>query len=285
MRRDFGSLPLAFFLFLALRILPGDGNQGSVAGSCSCDRTIPSGTQVPQPTLDHIRKYLKAFHRCPFFIRFHLQSKSVCGGSQEQWVRELVNCFELKECGTGHGKSSHHQKHLLQASTRTPEATEGTPPYTSTPAQTSEATKGTPPDTSTPAQIQSTQQSTLPSGALSLNKNLTRHWEPTILPSGYGVKARSEAEANEKQQDDKQQKEAGAGAGTAALVPVLSLLAIVFFLVAAMFYVVCHRRETRQSSSDLQLYYTLVEPRPQRLQQEWRLVRDDAGEVADRAAG
>lgn len=25
-----------------------------------------------------------------------MQSKSVCGGSQEQWVRELVNCFELK---------------------------------------------------------------------------------------------------------------------------------------------------------------------------------------------
>ncbi|XP_021069314.1 C-X-C motif chemokine 16 [Mus pahari] len=246
MRRGFGPLPRAFFLFLlALLTLPGDGNQGSVAGSCSCDRTIYSGTQIPQGTLDHIRKYLKGFHRCQFFIRFQLQSKSVCGGSQDQWVRELVNCFERKECGTGHGKSFHHQKHLPRASTQTPEATEGTSP-----------------DTSTPAHIQSTQQSTLPSGALSLNKELTQHWEMTILPSGYGLEARPEVEANEKQQDDKQKEEPGAGAGTPALVPVLSLLAIVFFLIAALVYVLCNRRVKRQGSAGLQLWYTPVEPRP-----------------------
>lgn len=246
MRRGFGPLPLAFFLFLlALLTLPGDGNQGSVAGSCSCDRTIYSGTQIPQGTLDHIRKYLKAFHRCPFFIRFQLQSKSVCGGSQEQWVRELVNCFERKECGTGHGKSFHHQKHLPQASTQTPEATEGSPP-----------------DTSTPAHSQSTQHSTLPSGALSLNKEHTQPWEMTILPSGYGLEARPEAEANEKQQDDKQQEAPGAGASTPAWVPVLSLLAIVFFLTAAMAYVLCNRRVTQKNSAGLQLWYTPVEPRP-----------------------
>lgn len=240
-------MALALFLFLfALLTLPGDGNQGSVAGSCSCDRTILSGTQIPPAALNHMRKYLKAFHRCQFFIRFQLQSRSVCGGSQDQWVRELVNCFEHKHCGIGHGQSFHHQKHVPQASTQIPEATEGKPP-----------------DTSTAAQFQSTQQSTLPSGAPSLNKELTRHWETTTLPSGYGLEARPEAEANEKQH--KQQKEPGAGAGTPALVPVLSLLAIVFFLVAAMVCVLCNRRVTRQNSSGLQLCYTPVEPRPQGL--------------------
>lgn len=240
-------MALALFLFLfALLTLPGDGNQGSVAGSCSCDRTILSGTQIPPAALNHMRKYLKAFHRCQFFIRFQLQSRSVCGGSQDQWVRELVNCFEHKHCGIGHGQSFHHQKHVPQASTQIPEATEGKPP-----------------DTSTAAQFQSTQQSTLPSGAPSLNKELTHHWETTTLPSGYGLEARPEAEANEKQH--KQQKEPGAGAGTPALVPVLSLLAIVFFLVAAMVCVLCNRRVTRQNSSGLQLCYTPVEPRPQGL--------------------
>lgn len=247
MRRGFGPLALALFLFLfALLTLPGDGNQGSVAGSCSCDRTILSGNQIPPAALNHMRKYLKAFHRCQFFIRFQLQSRSVCGGSQDQWVRELVNCFEHKHCGIGHGQSFHHQKHVPQASTRIPEATEGKPPVTSTAAQ-----------------FQSTQQSTFPSGAPSLNKELTRQWETTTLPSGYGLEARPEAEANEKQH--KQQKEPGAGAGTPALVPVLSLLAIVFFLVAAMVCVLCNRRVTRQNSSGLQLYYTPVEPRPQGL--------------------
>lgn len=245
MRRGFGLLLLVLFVFL-LALLPGEGNQGSVAGSCSCDRTIRSGTEIPPGTLDHIRKHLKEFHRCPFFIRFQLRSKSVCGGSQDQWVREVVKCFESKECGTGHGKNFHHQKLLPQASTRIPEATEGTPP-----------------DTSTPTLIQSTQKSTLPSGALSLNQELTKHWETTIVPSGFGLEARPEAEANEKQQDDKQQKEPGAGAGKAALVPVLSLLGMVFLLTAAMVYVLCKRRVTqRPSSAGLHLYYTPVEPRP-----------------------
>ncbi|XP_052051778.1 C-X-C motif chemokine 16 [Apodemus sylvaticus] len=240
MRRGFGLLLPVLFQLLALLTLPGEGNQGSVAGSCSCDRTISSGTQIPPGILNHIRKNLKAFHRCPFFIRFQLQSKSVCGGSRDQWVHELVTCFESKECGTGHKKSFHHQKLLPQGSTQIPEATEEIPP-----------------DTSTPAQIQSTQKSTLPSGTLSLNKELTQHLETTILPLGFSLEARPEAEANEKQQ-----KEPGAGAGTAALVPVLSLLGIVFLLTAAMVYVLCKRRVTRQSSAGLLLYYTPVEPRP-----------------------
>lgn len=249
MRWGFGPLALALFLFLfALLSLPGDGNQGSVTGSCSCDHKISSGTQILPGTLNHMRKYLKAFHRCQFFIRFQLQSRSVCGGSKEQWVHELVNCFEHKECGIGHGQSFHRQKHVPQVSTRIPEATEGKPP-----------------DISTVAQFQSIQQSILPSGVPSLNKELTHHWETTILPSGYGLEARPEVEANEKQQDDREGKEAGAGAGTPALVPVLSLLAVAFFLVAALVYVLCNRRVTRQSSAGLQLYYTPVEPRPQSL--------------------
>lgn len=78
-----------------------------------------------------------------------------------------------------------------------------------------------------------------------MNKQLTQRSETTILPLGYGLEAGPEAK--DKQQDDKQRKEPGAGTG--ALVPVLSLLAIVFFLTAVMVYVLCKRRATRQSSA------------------------------------
>lgn len=253
MRQSFGPLSLALFLFLlALLTQPGDGNQGSAIGSCSCGRTIASGTPVPAATLTHIRKHLKAYDHCPFLIRFHLKSTSVCGRSQDQWVRELISCFEKKECGNGHRKSLHHQDHLPHASTWIPVATEGTPP-----------------DTSTPAQIQSTQQSTFPSGALSLNKELTHHsetpaltssYETTALPSGYDLEARPEAKANKKQQEDKEQKEKPeSSAGTPAAVAVLSLLVIVFLLIAVMVYMLCNRKRVRQqSSADLQLHYAPV---------------------------
>lgn len=262
MRRGLGPLSLALFFFLLnLLARPGDGNQGSIAGSCSCSKRIRSGTLVPPATVDHIRKHLKTYDRCPFFIRFHLTSMIVCGGSQEPWVRELVSCFDRKECGNGHGKSLHLQEHLPHASTRIPVATEGTPP-----------------DTSTPATIQSTQQSTLPPGTLSLNNELTHHigstaltsgyettvltsgYETTALMSGYDPEAGPEAEANKNRSEGSQQEgPPGASAGIPATVPVLSLLAIVFLLAAVMVYMLCNRRRVRrQSSADLQLHYTLV---------------------------
>ncbi|CAH6786036.1 C-X-C motif chemokine 16 [Phodopus roborovskii] len=253
MRRSFGPLSLALFLFLlAVLTQPGDGNQGSVTGSCSCNKRIPSGVPVPADTLTYIRKQLTAYDRCPFFTRFHLKSISVCGRSQDQWVGELISCFENKECGNGHGKSLHHQEHSPRASTQIPKATEGTPA-----------------DTSTPAQIRSTQQSTFPSGALSLNEKLPHHSETTAVTSGckttavtsgYDPEARPEAEANKNQQEDKQQKEKPeASADTSALVPVLSLLVIVFLLTAAIVYMLCNRRRGRQqSSADLQLHYAPV---------------------------
>ncbi|XP_059127043.1 C-X-C motif chemokine 16 [Peromyscus eremicus] len=253
MRQGLRPLPLALFFFLLnLLARPGDGNQGSVTGSCSCDRRIRSGTGIPPATVDHIRKYLKTYDRCSFFIRFQLPSTSVCGGSQDQWVRELVRCFDSKECGNGHRKSFHHQEHLPHASTWIPVATEGTPP-----------------DTSTPAPIQSTQQSTFPPGTLSLNKELTHHsestaltsgYETTALTSGYDPEAGPEAEANKNRSEGNlQEGTPGASAGLPAAAPVLSLLAIVFLLTAAIVYILCNRRRAgRQSSADLQLHYTLV---------------------------
>ncbi|XP_038182604.1 C-X-C motif chemokine 16 [Arvicola amphibius] len=244
MRQGFGPLPLALFLYLlALLTPPGDGNQGSVTGSCFCTKDIPPDTLVPTTSLDFIRQRLRTYDRCPGRIRFRLMtSYTVCGDSREQWVLDLVKCVDSKECGNGHGKSQHHQEHPPHASTRIPMAT-----------------KGTPPATSTPEQMQSTQQSTFPSGALSLNKGVTRHSETTALTSGYDPEARPEAEANKKQQEDKQQEgKPGASAGKAALVPVLSLLAIVFLLTAAMAYVLCSRRDGQQGAADLQLHYTLV---------------------------
>lgn len=237
MRWDFRPPPHVFFLFLlAQLILPGDGNQGSVAGSCFCDKII-SVEQIPPKVLNDIQAQLKTFNRCPFFIRFQLQSITVCGGSRDQWVRDLVSCFERKECGNGHVKSLHHQKPLPHATTRIPEPTDGIAP-----------------DTSTPAQTQSTQGSPFPSGTLLWNKELTHHSETTTLTSGYGLEARPEAKANEKQQENP-----GAAAGTSTLAAVLSLLAIVFFLTAVMVYLLCNRRRvTQQSSADLQLYYEPV---------------------------
>lgn len=254
MRQGFGPLPLALFLYLlALLTLPGDGNQGSAAGSCFCKKDILPGTPVPPTSLNYIRQRLQRYDHCTTRIRFWLTTSSftVCGDSQEQWVLDLVKCVDSKECGNGHRKSLHHQEHLPHSSTQIPVATEGTPPATSTPAQ-----------------MQSTQQSALPSGALSLNKGVTHHSETTALTSGYestaltpgyDPEATPEAEANKNQQENKQQEgKPGASAGKAALVPVLSLLAIVFLLTAAMAYVLCSRRDRQQRPADLQLHYTLV---------------------------
>lgn len=132
------------------------------------------------------------------------------------------------------------------------------------------ATEGTPPDTSTPARIQSTQQSTLPPGTLSLNNELTHHsgstaltsgyettvlpsgYETTVLTSGYDPEAGPEAEANKNRSEGSQQEgPPGASAGIQTAVPVLSLLAIVFLLVAAMVYMLCNRRVRRQGSAGM----------------------------------
>ncbi|XP_057631143.1 C-X-C motif chemokine 16 [Chionomys nivalis] len=253
MRQGFGPLPLALFLYLlALLTPPGDGNQGSVTGSCSCKIKIPPATPVPITSLNYIRQRLQTYDHCPVLTRFWLtKSITVCGDSQEQWVLDLVKCVDNKECGNGHGKSLHHQQHLPHASTQIPVATERTPPATSTPAQ-----------------MQGTQQSTFPSGALSLNKGVTHHsetsaltsgYEGIALTSGYDPETRPEAEANKNQQEDKQQEgKPEASAGKAALVPVLSLLAIAFLLTAAMAYVLCSRRDRQRRDADLPLHYTLV---------------------------
>ncbi|XP_051023255.1 C-X-C motif chemokine 16 [Acomys russatus] len=246
MKWAFRAPPRVFFLFLlALLILPGDGNQGSVTGSCFCERII-SDRQITPRILAEIRKQLKAVNHCFFFVRFQLQSVSVCGESKAQWARDLVSCFARKECGNGHRKSFHHQERLPQASTRVPEPTDGTAP-----------------DTSTPAQALSTQPPPLPSGTPSWNEELTHYPDTTTLTSSYGLQARPEAKANAKQKEDTGQESPGAEAGTTVSVVVLSLLATVLLLTVVLVCVFCNRRQvTRQRSADFQLFYKPVNQDP-----------------------
>nr|XP_045015694.1 C-X-C motif chemokine 16 isoform X2 [Jaculus jaculus] len=237
MRRGWGPLRRALLLlWLARLTLPGDGNEGSVTGSCLCRKIVSSSSPPPAKVLDHLRKELRTYSHCLFYIRFHLQHSTVCGGSQDPWVLELVSCFDGGECGHDHWKSSIHQRHPLPPSTVIPEPTEGVRP-----------------DVSSLAQTQSPQQPILPSGALPLDTELTHLSETTTHTSDYSLGAGPEAGENKKQQDEKP----GAVSTTSAMVPVLSLLAIVFFLIAALLYVLCTRRrkQSQQYCPDLQLHY------------------------------
>ncbi|XP_048221261.1 C-X-C motif chemokine 16 isoform X2 [Perognathus longimembris pacificus] len=239
MRPGWTPRPRALLLFLLSQLtLPGDGNEGSVFGSCPCDKKILS---APRPELmDHIRKYLKAYNHCPSYVRFHLHSQKVCGGSKEPWVQELMSCLDRKECGSAHKKRLTDQKHLPPTSTPIPEPTEAASP-----------------DKSTLAQTQHTQQSTLPPGPLPLDNQFTLLCETTTPTSTYSLGARPEAVGNHKQQEEK----GAATAGTSAVVPVLSLLAIAFILTGVLLFVLCKRRkQSKEYSSDLQLQYTLVTP-------------------------
>uniref|UniRef100_A0A8C7C1Y0 C-X-C motif chemokine 16 n=1 Tax=Neovison vison TaxID=452646 RepID=A0A8C7C1Y0_NEOVI len=71
---------------------PGHGNEGSVIGSCYCHRRISSHSPPKGEVMAHFRKHLRAYDRCNFYIRFQLHSRSVCGGSKDTWVQELVSC-------------------------------------------------------------------------------------------------------------------------------------------------------------------------------------------------
>ncbi|XP_012868488.1 PREDICTED: C-X-C motif chemokine 16 [Dipodomys ordii] len=245
MKLDWTPRPRALLVFLLSQLtLPGDGNEGSIVGSCLCDKIIPSGPRPEVKLMDHMRKYLKAYDRCPFYIRFHLHSRKVCGGSKEPWVQELVSCFEHKECGSVHWKKLIDQKHLPPPSTLTPKPTEVAPP-----------------DKSTLAQLWPTQQSTLPPGPLPSDNQFTLLSETTTPTSAYSVGAGPEAAGNHKQQGENR---AATASSTSAVVPVLSLLAIIFILTGVLFFVLCKRKRKKSEkySSDLQLQCTLVTPDP-----------------------
>uniref|UniRef100_H9ZBT6 C-X-C motif chemokine 16 n=1 Tax=Macaca mulatta TaxID=9544 RepID=H9ZBT6_MACMU len=238
-----GARALLLLLLLACLPPPGNGNEGTVTGSCHCSKRISSDSPPSAQFMNRLRKHLRAYHHCLHYIRFQLPSWSVCGGSKDPWVRELMSCLDLKECGHAYLGSVAHQEHL---------------PPTSTPI--SQASEGASSDIRTPTQmllsiLQSTQCPTPPAGSLSLHKELTRPSETTIPTAGHSLGVGLEAGENQKQLKNN----AGPTAGTSATVPVLSLLAIVFILTALLSYVLCKRRgQSPQSSPDLQLHYIPV---------------------------
>lgn len=247
MRRGWGpqclALPLLLFAYLPLQ---GDGNEGSSAGSCSCIIKYSSGSPPRAEIMEHLRKQLKGYDRCPFFVRFHLPSRTVCGGSKDPWVIKLVSCFDHKECGRANSNGMVHQGHLPSPSTHAPKPAERTPSDMGTPAQ----------PYLPPILLQYTQQPTLPAGVRSLNKNLTHANETTISSVGHNLEAGPEAGANQKQLEEN----VGPTAETSAMVPVLSLLSIVFLLTGALLFVLCKRRreQSLQRSPDVQLHYAPV---------------------------
>ncbi|XP_077602944.1 C-X-C motif chemokine 16 [Crocuta crocuta] len=244
MRRPWGLRSLALLLLLELLPRPGDGNEGSVAGSCYCGQTISSGSPPARQLLAHLRRHLKGYQRCSSYVRFQLRVRSVCGGSKDQWVQELVNCFDLRACGHVDSGSVAPRQHLPPPSTQAPE-----------PAETAPLHPGSPRPTRLPPAVRSTRAPTLPAGALSSGEELTRASETATSAVGHSLGAGSEAGEKQKQLEDN----VGPTSGTSATVPVVSLLAITFFLIAVLLYVVCQRkRKCQQHSPDVQLHYRRV---------------------------
>lgn len=231
MRRGWGLLPRALLLLLALVTLPGDGNEGSVAGSCHCSKVL-SNFHAEDRFMDHLRKYGKTYHRCRSYIRFELRSQSVCGGSQDQWVLALMSCFDRGECGRAHRKNVVYQKHFSPRGTPIPRPTEGTPPDRSTPPQ-----KG--PVSASKSTLKPTR---LP-GTRSLDKGLSHFNETTTPTSGYNLETGHQVKQNQKKLEE---KASATGGGPSAVVPIVSLLAIVFFLIVIILYMKC-RRSRKQS--------------------------------------
>ncbi|XP_055113916.1 C-X-C motif chemokine 16 [Symphalangus syndactylus] len=243
MGRDLGLGSLVLLLLLLVYLTqPGNGNEGSVTGSCYCGKIISSDSPPSVQFMNRLRKHLRTYHRCLYYTRFQFLSWSVCGGNKDPWVLELMSCLDLKECGHAYSGIVAHQKHLVPTS----------PPI-------SQASEGASSDIHTPAQmllsaLQSTQRPTLPVGSLSLDKELTRPNETTVHTAGHSLAVGREAGENQKQPEK--------NAGTTATVAVLCLLAIVFILTAALSYVLCKRRrgQSPQSSPDLQFHYIPVAP-------------------------
>ncbi|ELK24093.1 C-X-C motif chemokine 16 [Myotis davidii] len=235
MRSGWGPWSFALrLLLLAQLAVPGDGNEGSRAGSCHCDKSFSSDSPTFKE-IERFQKLLKDYNRCSHYVRLFLrrfqlkyqgQSRSVCGGSKDQWVNELISCFDLSECGHAYSGRVVQQEHSPPPRTQIPESTEGAPAVTDTPAQ-----------TYLPFTLQSTQQPTLPVGTLSLDKKLIHSQETTTSSVGHSVEVGPEAGVNQKHLEENVGPTAGSHD---AMVPVLSLLGII--LTGALLYVVCKRR-------------------------------------------
>ncbi|XP_004716227.1 C-X-C motif chemokine 16 [Echinops telfairi] len=239
MWRDWGPGSRVLPLLLLMQLpLPGNGNEGSISGSCYCDDLLSDLSPAKKA---HIRKYVRDYQRCPAYVRFRLHSRTVCGGNVQQWVREVMSCLDNKECGLALLASQAHQKQPPSLSTQAPEPTEGAPSHLVTPAQT---------------HLPSTQQPTLPVAAQSLDRGLIYSNESTTFTVSHNLGAGLVAGENQKQLE-------GIGslaAGTSALVPVLSLLLITFILTGVLLYVLCNRKrqQARKYCPDLQLHYRPV---------------------------
>ncbi|XP_075417210.1 C-X-C motif chemokine 16 [Tenrec ecaudatus] len=231
---------LVLLLLLMQLLLPGNGNEGSISGSCHCDALRFDLSTAEEA---HIRKYVKEYQRCPTYVRFRLYSRTVCGGNAQQWVRELMSCLDNKECGPTLLASQARQKQLPAVSTQAPEPTEGAPSHLGSPAQTP---------------LPSTQQPTLPVAVQSLDRGLFYSNESTTSTVSHNPGAGLVAENNQKPLEGTE----GPVAGTSPLVPVLSLLAITFILTGILLYVLCNRKrqQARKYSPDLPLHYTPVAP-------------------------
>ncbi|XP_059003672.1 C-X-C motif chemokine 16 [Mustela lutreola] len=241
MSRSPGARFLALLVLLALLPPPGHGNEGSVIGSCYCHRRISSHSPPKGEVMAHFRKHLRAYDRCNSYIRFQLHSRSVCGGSKDAWVQELVSWFDRKEYGYANSGSAASQELLPPPSTQVPEPTQRAPLDTGSPAP-----------THLPPASQSTAQPMLPAGAQSLDRNLTRADDITTSTEGHG----RGSEERQKQLEE----QIGPSARTSAMVPVVSLLTIIFVLTVVLLYVLCRRRreQSLQHTPDLPLYYTPV---------------------------
>lgn len=213
---------MLLFLLLAWLTPLGYGNEGSSTGSCYCNNTVTDSPRVR--IIEYLQNHLKGYDRCTPYVRFHLPSRrTVCGGSKEQWVIELVNYFNRREYGHDNRRVV-HRKHLPPPSTQVPELTKRSPSDVRTPTQRYPL----------PTLLQSTQQPTLPAGRLSLDKKLT-HANETSTSS---VSDSLEAGENQKQMKENM----GPTAEISAMVPVLSLLAI-FILTGVLLYVLCKRKK------------------------------------------
>ncbi|KAF6093195.1 C-X-C motif chemokine ligand 16 [Phyllostomus discolor] len=248
MRRAWRPQFLGLLLLLAALTLPGSGNEGSSAGSCHCDITFPSNNPPTDKQMTHFRKQLKHHTQCTFFVRFHLPRRTVCGGSSDPWVTELISCIKRQECGHPYSGGMAHQDHLPPPGSQVPKSAERTLAVTGISAQ-----------TYLPPTLQSTPQPTHPGGILFVDKKLIHTSETTTSSAGHSL----EAGENKKRLEENM----GPTGGTPAMVPVLSLLAISFILTAALFYVLCKGKSKKslQCSPDLQLQYTPVAPDSQHL--------------------
>lgn len=183
--------------------------------------SFPSPPLIPSPCLPHL-----AFS-CSLDVLldplpFPLSTSSPCALSPDS------SLLASPECGHDYSRRVVHREHLRPPSTQVPELTKSSPSDVGTPVQ-----RYLP-----PILLQSTQQPTLPAGELSLDKKLTHANETSTSSVGSSL----EAGENQKQMKENM----GPTAEISVMVPVLSLLAIVFILIGVLLYVLFKRKQSLQ---------------------------------------